>query len=731
MGVVYRADDSRLGRAVALKFLSDSLAASPLAAERLRREARAASALNHPHICTIYDVGEDEGRRFIAMELVEGTTLAARIAEGPMAAAAALPIAIGIADALAAAHAKGIIHRDLKPANVFVTTRGDAKVMDFGLAKHVDDAMATMEPALMTTPGSAVGTVAYMSPEQARGEPVDARTDLFALGAVLFEMLTGRQAFEGATSAMVFDAILNRESRRARDVAPTVPAPLDRLIAQLLAKAPADRPESAASVLGRLKEILRGIESGQAAAIRSEIPSLAVLPFADLSPGRDQQHFCEGMADEIITAVSSLGGIRVASRTSSIRAQAAGLDAAEIGQKLNVGTVLEGSIRRSGTRIRVAAQLTNTADGLQLWAERFDRELEDVFEVQDEIARAIAQALRLTLQSDRTTLVTGPTTNLQAYELCLQGRALMFRRVARSFETALGYLDQAIALDPQFALPYGYRAQLRALTAFYGMANPAHACAQVRRDTSHALRLNERLADAWTASAFVSCTFDWNWTRAEQEFRTAIAHNPSDMQARAWYALFYLAWVCGRHQDAVRETDAALELDPLSDYLQWMSTFVFTTTGHFDRALRHAHTAVKREPNSYGSWRALSLTASLMNDGETAVTAAERALELAGGHVWALGDLTWAKAVAGRRDEAVNDLQRVIAAAEATVGMWVYVAPIAAQLGRRDQAFEFLERAYDSREPVLIAIREWPLFKVLWGDPRFDDLLRRIGFPPK
>ena len=730
MGVVYRAEDTRLQRAAALKVLPPDLVADPQAVERLWREARAASVLSHPNICTIYDVGEDRGRHFIAMELVLGETLQARIGGQPMPLSDLLPLAIEIADALDVAHERGIVHRDLKPTNILITQRGNAKVLDFGLAKlaYGDDGSTMIE---LTSPGTALGTVGYMSPEQARGAAVDARSDLFSFGVVLYQMATGRAPFTGATTAVVFDAILNRDAPPVRQLAPAVPIPFDRLVARLLARDVDSRLQSARAALDELRALKRALDSSASGILApADRPSIAVLPFSDLSPAKDQQYFCEGMADEIITALSRLPTIRVASRTSSIKAQTAGLDTAEIGQRLSVGAVLEGSIRKSGSRIRIAAQLTNAANGYQIWADRYDRDLDDVFAVQDEIANAIVGHLKVQLLGgESVAIVKRRTSSVEAYELYLRGRSHMFLRVAQSFENSIGCFDRATAIDPDYAAPYVGRAQAFALMGFYGLASPADVSVRVRREASRAIALDDSLSEAYSAAAFVSCAYDWNWERARTEFEKALALNSSDVQPRLWYALFLLSWVYGRHDDAIAHALKAVAADPLSGYPRWLASYPVMMAGRFDEAERFCHEAIEREANSFGAYRALTAVACLRGDSSSAVRSAERAFELSGGHPWAVGDLGWAYSIVGRIDDARAQIARLRAENEKTNRNWTSAAMVHASLGDKDDAFACLERSFEQREPILISIGRWGAFAPLWGDPRMDDLMRRIGLP--
>jgi non-specific serine/threonine protein kinase len=400
MGVVYKAEDTRLHRAVALKFLPEELSRDRHALERLQREAQAASALNHPNICTIYDIDEHEGVRFIAMELLEGNTLLLRMGGRAIGVDEILDLSIQIADGLGAAHLKGIIHRDIKPANIFVTDRGTAKILDFGLAKLSAEPVGPGSAAptlgteeMLTNPGAALGTIAYMSPEQVRGQALDARTDLFSLGVVLYEMTTGKRPFEGSTPGVVFDAILNRDPEDPIGLNPLVPSALARVIRKSLEKDRKLRYQTASDMLADIQRLKRDRESGRTAApIVAEptrIPSLAVLPFSNLSADKENEYFSDGLAEDIIDALTQVPGLRVMARTSAFAFRGKEQDVREIGARLNVENILEGSVRRAGSRIRVTAQLVKASDGYHLWSQRFDREMTDVFAIQDEISQAI------------------------------------------------------------------------------------------------------------------------------------------------------------------------------------------------------------------------------------------------------------------------------------------------------------------------------------------------------
>ena len=577
MGVVYEAEDSRLGRRVALKFLPDGMAQDTQLIERFQREARAASALNHPNICTIHAIEQLGSQNFLVMELLEGQTLSQVMTRHPFPMEKLLPFAIQIADALESAHAKGIVHRDIKPANLFLTDRGPIKILDFGLAKidhsqilepgSTPSSMDTMVGAELTSPGAAVGTVSYMSPEQARGQLVDARTDLFSLGTVLYQMATGMLPFRGDTSAIVFDAILNREPQPVLEVNPSLPPEFGRILSKLLEKDRSLRCQSATELKTDLNRLKRDLESGSKRAAelhdtrsgpaKPATKSVAVLYFENLSGVREDEYLRDGITEDIITELSKIRGLNTFSRPTVLTFRDKQVTPGQIGQQLKAAYVLTGTLRRAGNRLRITTQLVDTGTDFPLWSERYDREMKDVFEVQDEIARKIAEALRVTLSpQELEALAVKPTENLQAYDLYLRGKRYARRQTRQDLEFALQMFENAVAMDPSFALAYA--ACANACAMFYcNYSRDAIWVERARNASGKAVALRWDLPEVQVSQAWVLYATDLH-DEAVRMVQKAIERK-RDCEG-AYYLLCRALFSAGRYQEVQDATETALEV---------------------------------------------------------------------------------------------------------------------------------------------------------------------------
>ena len=715
MGVVYEAEDTRLGRRVAVKFLPPEMAQDTQLIERFQREARAASALNHPNICTIHSIEQHERQHFIVMELLEGQTLAQTMGRQPFAMERLLPMATQIADALESAHAKGIVHRDIKPANLWITDRGQIKILDFGLAKMergtIPDAgnsvsqMETMGGEL-TSPGATVGTVSYMSPEQARGQLVDARTDLFSVGTVLYQMASGVLPFTGDTSAVVFDAILNRDPKPVEQLNPTVPPEFGRILSKLLEKDRSMRCQTAAELKTDLSRLKRDLDSGTKRAAeltesktgstaKPAVKSVAVLYFENLSGVKEDEYLRDGITEDIITELSKIRGLNTFSRPTVLAFRDKQVTPSQIGQQLKAAFVLTGSLRRAGNRLRITTQLVDTATDFPMWSERYDREMKDVFEVQDEIARKIAEALRVTLSpQELEALAIKPTENLQAYDLYLRGKRYARRQTRQDLEFALQMFENAVAMDSSFALAYA--ACANACAMFYcNYSRDAIWVERARNASSKAVALRWDLPEVQVSQAWVLYATDLH-NEAVQMVRKAIERK-RDCEG-AYYLLCRALFSAGRYQEVADIVEVALEASG-EDYNVYVP--IVNSLGALGKVDLRKNITTRR-------------IAALENHLKQVPEDARARILLAGDY-----------AELGRVEDALREanLAMTLRANEASI---LYNAACTfSQLKRKPEALEALRKAWEAGFKDSIWARRDPDLTLLHGDPEFERL-----YPP-
>jgi serine/threonine-protein kinase len=754
MGIVYKAEDIKLKRAVALKFLPPELTRDPDARERFIQEARAASALDHPNICTIHEIEDTEaGQMYIAMACYEGESLREKIARGPLDVEEATDIAIQIAQGLAKAHQKDIVHRDIKPANIMMTDEGVAKILDFGLAKLAGQVR-------LTRAGTTMGTVAYMSPEQARGEAVNHRTDIWSLGVVLYEMLTGELPFKGEYEQGLIHSILNDQLRRVTTVRKGIPPELERIIGKAMAKDAAERYQHAHDIELDLKSLRKRLETERAekrpakplslkrklsyaagglivllailfvAKItifkerQKSIDSIAVLPFQNLSADPEQEYFSDGITDALIAELSKIKALRVISRTSVMRYKKAEKPLPQIARELNVMAIIEGSVQRVQDEVRITAQLVRAAPEKHLWANSFTKNFKNILALQSEVAQAIAKEIDITMTAEeRQRLAVSRPVDPEAHEAYLKGRFFINKFTEADIRKGIAYFEQAIARDPQYASAYtGMAEGYDNLISMYRVP-PKEAQPIIKDLALKALSIDKSLAEAYAFIGDVEL-FDWNWKAAEENFKHALELDPNYVTGHAYYAFFLM--LMKRFDEALSESQRALELDPLSLIANYGLTSMFWFTQQYDRAIAQAREILNIDPNPHLGYFYLGQSYLAKKMYAEAIAQFQKAIEL--GDLTSLTELAIAYVLSGN----VMKAREILADPRTKDLPLSLLAVVYASLGEKDHALELLEKAFEKREMALLMINAAPrginpAVDSLLADPRFQALMKKAG----
>jgi len=748
MGEVYLAEDTRLGRKVALKMLPAYLITEDERVRRFQQEARAASALNHPNIITIYEIGEMDSRHFMATEFINGETLFERLKAGLMKVSDALDVAVQVTSALCAAHQAGIVHRDIKPGNIMLRTDGIVKVLDFGLATLTEQKSDDLEAATLvkTKPGIVMGTAHYMSPEQARGQKMDARTDIFSLGVVVYEMLTGRVPFAGQTMTDVLASILMLEPPSLSQTAPEAPEELQRIVHSALRKDKEERYQTSGELLIDLKALKQRLEfevelersnlSNKAtstlrpprSAESKAIESLAVLPLTNDSADPNMEYFSDGVTESIINALSQIPKLRVVARSTVFRYKGREVDPQEVGQRLGVRAVLTGRVRQTGDGLMIAAELIDVTNDSQLWGEHYNRELSDIFAVQEEIAKEITEKLLIKLTGeDRRRLAKRFTENPEAYHAYLKGRYYWNKRATEQLKKGVEHFRQAIDLDPSYASAYAGVSDSYTLLVVREAISPEEGFAKAKAAAAMALKIDHDLSEAH-ASLGHALLHNWEWEAAEKELKKAIALNPGYPSAHHWYSEHLTAM--GRFDESLRELELAVHLDPLSLVINADLGRAFYFARQYDQSIKQENKTLDLDSHFWLSHINLGRSYTQKKMYADAISELQTASELSPGNTEVLSYLGFAYAAAGNRDKALQMLSNLKEQAQQSYVPPYHLAIIHAGLEQKEQAFEWLERAYETHAVDLFTLNVEPMFDQLRSELSFTELVRRIGLVP-
>jgi serine/threonine protein kinase/Tfp pilus assembly protein PilF len=757
MGVVYKAQDIKLKRTVALKFLPSELTHIPEVKERFMREAQAAAALDHPHICTVYEFDEAEEKPFISMAYVEGQSLKKKIDFGPLEMDEALKIATQAAEGLQEAHKKGVIHRDIKSANIMVTEKGQAKIMDFGLAR-------IREGTLVTKEGMTMGTIAYMSPEQARGEEIDHRTDIWSLGVVLYEMLSSQLPFRGEHDQAVLFSILNEKPRPVTDFRAEIPVALEQVVGKALEKNPDKRYQHMEELLDDLKSITEGVvPEGLKASLRKAkllrrkkailylglacfliimtvialslftghvktIDSIAVLPFENLSGDPEQEYFVEGMHEELITELSKISALKVISRPSVMRYRNSEKPLPEIAKELNVEGIIAGSALKEGGRVRISVQLIEAETERNLWAEKYEKDYHDILMLHGEVALNIAEEIRIAVTTaEQTRLASERPVNSEAHELYLKGRYYWNRFSPEWTERAISYYKQAVEKDPTYALPYTGLAEVYVLLSIgFAVLPTRDNVPQARKAALKALEIDPTLAEAYVSLGLIAACYDWDRQAAKKHFERALELNPNSVNAHRWIEI-YLALLEGEYHQAITHLERAQELDPLDLHVKARLGWNYWYLRDFDRAVEQFKVVIDFDPNNQLGYLGLRDVYSLKGMYDKSIEEGEKALNLGMRSDAVIGGLGSIYGFAGKKDKALELLSELEARSREGYVSSFQVAAIYWGLGEMDIAFEWMEKAYEERDGNLIYITVPLVFDALSPDPRYKQFLKKMG----